>query len=143
VDRCQRLLRLDAIPLSLGVDVLGLPLLLLHRSEELAHLKRAQASGLLPAIARQLILRGVEGDALQGDLVQSQLHRLLTEPVEKPDKCPPHQALRGVEFAMNRKRAEPLVGPRDRVLQGCGEGERSALARVVRQEPDRLASTGG
>jgi hypothetical protein len=51
VDCSQRLLLLDTVPRCLGVGVLGLALLLLHSSEELAHLQCAQTSDLLPAIS--------------------------------------------------------------------------------------------
>jgi hypothetical protein len=80
VDCRQRLLFLDTVPLGLGVGVLGLAFLLLHRSEELVHFQCAQTSDLLLAIAWQLILLSVEVNALRRrGLVQIQLTRSLTE----------------------------------------------------------------
>jgi hypothetical protein len=138
VDCRQRLLFLDTVLLGLSVGVLGLAFLLLHRSEELVHLQCAQTSDLLPAIAWQLILQSVEVNALRGrGLVQIRFTRPLTEIAEKPDQSTPHQALRGLELAVKRKRAEPFDGPRGGVLQGFGGGERCAPARIVLQEPDR------
>jgi hypothetical protein len=86
-----------------------------------------------------LLLLSVKVNALRGrGLVQIKLTRPLTENVEKPDQSTPHQAFLGLELAVKCKRAEPFDGPRGRVLQGFGGGERCAPALVILQESDRF-----
>jgi hypothetical protein len=139
VDCRQRLLLPDTIPRGLGLGVLCLARLLLHISEELAQLQRAQPSGLRLGILKLLPLLGVEVDAQRGrGLVQVELPGLLSEYLEKGKDSAPLQAFRRLELAVYRQRADPLSMPRCSIPQGLCGGERRTPALFIPQEPELL-----
>jgi hypothetical protein len=69
-------------------------------------------------------------------LVKIRLPRAITEGLNNPEQSTPQQAQRGLELAVECKRAEPLKIPRGRILQGVGGEKRLAPAFFIPQESD-------